>query len=179
MRDAVAKNNKHVEDLKEQYKRATSQAERDRIRKQLNDADRDFLANEKLEEGNKLYYAEDYDGAIKLYNEAIQLNPKYFEAYNNRGLAYKNLGQYERAIADFDKAIALKPNFALAYYIRGNAYTNLRQYERAIADATKAIQINPKFAEAYHLRGLCYQAIGDETKAQSDFAKAKELGYNG
>ena len=37
-------NDKKIEDLRKKYNRATSQAERDSIIKQMNDADRDFLA---------------------------------------------------------------------------------------------------------------------------------------
>ena len=56
LQDAIAKNDKQVEDLKEEYQRATTQAEKDNLRKQMTDADRDFLANQKFEEGIKLYY---------------------------------------------------------------------------------------------------------------------------
>ena len=73
-------NDKKIEDLREKYNRATSQAEKDNIIKQMNDADRDFLANQKLEEGLKLHYKENYNSAIKLYNEALQLNPNLWYA---------------------------------------------------------------------------------------------------
>ncbi len=53
---ASEENDKQIEDLREQYKRATTQAERDSIIRRMNQADRDFLANQKLEEGNRLYY---------------------------------------------------------------------------------------------------------------------------
>ena len=89
-------NDRQIKDLREKYNRATSQAERDRIIKQMNDADSDFLANQKGEEGNKLYYAKDY------------------RTYNNRGVSYDNLGQKERAIQDYSKAIQLNPNNTLA-----------------------------------------------------------------
>ena len=185
LQDAIAKNDAQFEDLKEQYKRATTQAERDRIRKQLNDTDRDFLANEKFEEGNVLYYAKDYYGAIKLYREALQLKPNYVEAYNNRGNAYSSLGQKERAIQDCDQAIALNPNFAEAYTNRaeaytnrGNAYDNLGQYERAIADYDKAIELNPKYAEAYNNRGIAYALMGNFKQAIADATKAIELNPN-
>lgn len=89
-------NDRQIKDLREKYNRATSQAERDRIIKQMNDADSDFLANQKGEEENKLYYAKDY------------------RTYNNRGVSYDNLGKKERAIQDYSKAIQLNPNFTLA-----------------------------------------------------------------
>jgi tetratricopeptide (TPR) repeat protein len=37
------------------------------------------------------------------------------EAYNNRGLAYSDKGQYDQAISDFTKALEIKPRFAAAY----------------------------------------------------------------
>ena len=176
---ASEENDRQIEDLREKYNRATTQAEKDKIREQMNDADRDFLANQKNEEGLKIHYAKDYNGAIKLYNEAIELKPDWSWPYNNRGNAYEDLKQYERAIQDYDKAIEINPNLAEAYNNRGIAYDNLGQYERAISDYNKAIELNPNYAAAYNNRAYCYQELGDKAKAQADLAKAKELGYNG
>ena len=141
LQDTIAKNDKEFEDLKEQYKRATTQAERDRIRKQLNDADRDFLTNEKLEAGNKLAYAENYHGAIKLYNEALQLKPNFDKAYNNRGIEYALLGNFNQAIADSTKAIELNPNYAEAYQLRGLLYQELGDEAKAKAEFVKAKEL--------------------------------------
>ena len=55
-----------------------------------------------------------YERAIQDYNKAIQLNPNYAEAYNNRGWAYYCLKQYGKALKDFEKALELNPNFTLA-----------------------------------------------------------------
>ena len=178
LQEAIQKNDKEFEDLKEQYKRATSQAEKDRIIKQMGQVDRDFLANQKFEEGNKLYYAKDYYGAIKLYREALKLNPNFADAYNNRGNAYKDLGQYERAIQDFDKAIQLNPNYDMAYNNRGVAYYYLGQNERAIQDYDKAIQLNPNYDMAYNNRGVCYNELGQNERAIQDYDKAIELNPN-
>ncbi|MBE9592403.1 MAG: tetratricopeptide repeat protein, partial [Proteobacteria bacterium] len=35
--------------------------------------------------------------AIEDYNKSIELDPNYADAYNNRGIAYRNLKEYERA----------------------------------------------------------------------------------
>lgn len=64
LQDAIQKNDELSASLTEQYNRATSQAERDKIRKQMKDADRDFLANQKKDEGNKFYYDKDFIGAL-------------------------------------------------------------------------------------------------------------------
>jgi len=43
-------------------------------------------------------------------DKAIELNPANAEAYYNRGLASKELGEKERAIADFEKFLTLTDN---------------------------------------------------------------------
>ena len=53
-----------------------------------------------------------WDKAIAEYNEAIELYPKYVEAYFYRGYAYDEKGLYEQAISDFTKAIEINPRFA-------------------------------------------------------------------
>ena len=179
LQEAIQKNDELAESLTEQYLRAKTQAEKDRIRKQMKDADRDFLANQKLEEGNKLYYAKDYNGAIKLYDEVIKFG-EYAEAYNNRGNAYSDLGQKERAIQDFNKAIQLNPNYAKAYNNRGNAYDDLGQKERAIQDYTRSIELNnPELYLPYYNRGIAYMdGLKQYERAIQDFNKAIQLNPN-
>ena len=175
---ASEENNRKIEDLREQYKRATSQIERDRIIKQMEQVDRDFLANQKVDEAWKLYYAKDYYGAIKLFREAIKLNPNNAYAYYGRGTAYDELKQHERAIQDFNKAIELNPNYDYAYNNRGVAYKNLGQYEQAIQDYNKAIELNPNLAEAYSNRGETYRNLKQYEWAIADYNKAIQLNPN-
>ena len=105
-------------------------------------------ADHRLEGAEKLSNG-DYNGAIKAYNKAIALDPKYAYAYIARGFAKANLKQYFAAIADYDKAIALDPKDAAAYMNRGVAKADLKQYFDAIADYDKAIALDPKYALAY------------------------------
>ncbi|MFM6202266.1 MAG: tetratricopeptide repeat protein, partial [Dolichospermum sp.] len=45
--------------------------------------------------------------AISDYNQAIQINPNYAQAYGNRGLAKSALGDKQGAIEDLQKAAQL------------------------------------------------------------------------
>ena len=67
------------------------------------------------------------------------MNPEDFIAYNNRGLAYANKGEFNAAIQDYDKAIELNPQSADAYINRGNAYDEKGEFDTAIQDYNKAI----------------------------------------
>ena len=185
---ASDENDKKIEDLREKYNRATSQTERDSIIKQMNDADRDFLANKKLEEGNKLRYAGDDYGAIKLYRESIKIKPNFDMAYINRGLAYSSLSLLgestaEKAIQDFNKTIKLNPNYVNAYHYRGDIYLLvLDDYEKAIRDFSSFIKLNkndsyvyPNNSSAYSGRALAHICLEQYEQAIKDYNKAIEL----
>src|SRR5579859_2188274 len=80
-----------------------------------------------------------YQEAIEAYNHAIQIDPRYAAAYNNRGNTYCELKEYAKAMADYSRTIELNPRYAAAYYNRGNAYCELKEYTKAIADYSRAI----------------------------------------
>lgn len=115
----------------------------------------------------------DYQGAIADFNKAINLNPKYQQAFNGRGIAYSKLKEYSQALADYDKAIALEPEDSKkVYFNRGVTFAKTKQYPQAIADYSQAITINPTNGKAYNNRGTIYNKLRDYKKAISDFNQA-------
>ncbi len=118
-----------------------------------------------------------YDLAISEYAKAIEVNPKYADSYNKRGLVYFNKNMYEQAINDYTQAIQLNPKYTDAYNNRGIIYYNQEKYDLAIIDYSKAIELDPQYAKAYHNRGLIYfTKIEDKTKGCADWKRACELG---
>ena len=75
------------------------------------------------------------------YDQSLRLDPDNAFAYNNRGGAYDDLGQYPRAIEDYDQAIRLDADYADAYNNRGNTYDKLGQREKAVQDWQKACEL--------------------------------------
>jgi Flp pilus assembly protein TadD len=114
--------------------------------------------------------------AINYLNKAIQENPKFAEAYNNRGNAYRDLNQLQKAFADYNQAIRLKKNYVQAYNNRGNIYYDLKKYKLAVNDYNKSISLKPDYRMAYLNRGLAYHQLKNRTLACKDLQKACQLG---
>jgi tetratricopeptide (TPR) repeat protein len=135
-------------------------------------ADDYFLtASESYEAGN-------YSQAAANYDKAIQLNPQYAEAYNNRGnLRYQNLNNFKGALADYDKAIAIRPNSTLTYVNRGGLKADkFNDIKGAIADFDKSIALDNQDYLVYNNRGYLKDAkLNDLPGALLDYDRAVAL----
>jgi tetratricopeptide (TPR) repeat protein len=83
------------------------------------------------------------DDAIRDYDQAIEINPKDFNAFNSRGKAFVAKRESLRAIADFTQAIEVSPSYVEAYNNRGLSHEVLGHRSEAIADFRKAQSIDP------------------------------------
>ncbi|MEQ9688522.1 MAG: tetratricopeptide repeat protein, partial [Bauldia litoralis] len=66
-------------------------------------------------------------------------------AFRNRGLSYKDKGDYDAAIIDYGEAIALYPEYVSAYNDLGIAYLAKNDLERAIAAYSAAVRLDPDY----------------------------------
>ena len=71
---------------------------------------------------------------FKILIWSLKIDPEYARAYNNRGFAYDNFGEYDKAIADYTRAISIDPYYTTAYYNRGFAYRSTGEKGKAEAD---------------------------------------------
>ncbi len=124
---------------------------------------------------NKAWEEDSTSLKIEYYSKAIEVDPKYTNAYNNRGAAYVDLGEYRKAIDDFTKTIKLDPKHASAYNNRGIAYREWGQFQKALDCFNKAIELFPRNEEFYYGRGVVYFELGQYQKARDDFRKTLEF----
>lgn len=61
-----------------------------------------------------LIMTENLDSAIFYFSKATELDPGYFQAYNNIGLAYEKKGDLSNARSYYGKAVEVNPDFQLA-----------------------------------------------------------------
>ncbi|MEO0685478.1 MAG: tetratricopeptide repeat-containing serine protease family protein, partial [Cyanobacteria bacterium J06649_11] len=103
----------------------------------------------------------DYQGAINNYNQALQINPKYVDAYKNRGFTHIVVKNYQNALKDLNQAVKLDPNNAQSYNIRGIINGILKDYQSSLKDLNKAIKIDPNKAQFYNNRGFFHNLLKD------------------
>ena len=151
------------------YVTTEDDSEREKIAADLKKNSDEFTANEHFERGWKLQDEDKNLEAIEEYSKAIELNPDYELAYNNRGLAYYNLNEYETAIRDYNRAIKVEPDFAFAYYNRGSAYHKLGRYDEAMQDYNKSLELDPTDADVYNNRGMLFYDLEQYNDAMDDF----------
>lgn len=103
--------------------------------------------------------------AVEAYNQAIRLNLKAPDLYNELGIALAELSRYEDAAKAFKGAIRLRPNSAEAHNNLGLTYYRMGEQEEAIKYFKRAISYDLKGAEVHYNLGLAYVTSGDREGA--------------
>jgi len=116
-----------------------------------------------------------WQDSITLFDHTLKVTDHNWLAYDSRGAAYKDLGNYQQAIEDLSRAIEIKPGYIDAYNNRGIAYKDLGNYSQAIEDLNRAIEMKPRFAEAYNNRGIAHKGLGNYRQAIEDYSRAIEI----
>jgi tetratricopeptide (TPR) repeat protein len=104
------------------------------------------MANEKLED------------AIRSFELALRIDPKYVDAWIKKGYAHFHLGQYTVAIHSYDKALDIDLNDGEAWNMKGLAYYKMNNYEKAVEACEKAIDINPNDGMSWYNKA-CYLTV--------------------
>ena len=115
---------------------------------------------------------ENYILSINLFSQAISINPKYADAFYNRGNVYRETGQFKNAVLDYTQFIELNPDSYLGFYKRGCAFKDSKKFFEAIKDFNSAISINPKFLDAINERGVVYRSLMEFEKSIDSFEHA-------
>lgn len=104
-------------------------------------------------EAAKKVMEKQYPEAESLYSRAISINSSNLEAYLQRGVVRREMGNQNGAISDgrmvvkmADAMIKTNPGSAGLYYQRGMGYRLARDFVSARQDIARAIQMNNKKA---------------------------------
>lgn len=87
----------------------------------------------------------DFEGAIRDYGEAIEIDPERANAYNGRCWAYAIQRRPQDALADCDESLRLNPDDPYALDSRALVHWLMSQDKLARADLERARALDPSF----------------------------------
>ena len=89
------------------------------------------MARDYRNQGWELQRRGDLDGAMSLYQKAIEIDPFYAVAYNDLGIIYESNAWLDRAEQSYLQAIKVDPNYPSAYSNLALLYENKRDLKKA------------------------------------------------
>lgn len=118
----------------------------------------------------------DIDKAISLLQEAVRIDPKFYKAWVNLGLAFERKGDLTEAQNCYEEAIKCQPMwFPLAHYNLAGIHLKRGELSKALSECDAAIRAEPKFARAYLRKGTILAQQKRFPEAIALFEKALQL----
>lgn len=142
-------------------------------------------------------YLDDYDkpdnvdAAINLFQQALQLDPTYAQAYASLGDAYWKKYLHTRDVhliqttrAPCDQALHLDQKLSAAHECLGTIAAGTGHYEEAAMEFERAVDYDPTNDDAYTGLAHAYELLDKPTEAETTYRKVIDLrpqywgGYN-
>jgi len=99
---------------------------------------KNFTDKELKDQGNKLFAARNFDGAIDSYTLAIIKNSNVPHYYTNRALCYLNQKRWPQAVQDARQALEKDPNLVKGHFYLGKALLERESLDEAIKHLHRA-----------------------------------------
>lgn len=110
-------------------------------------------AKEFIKKGNEAYNKNDYENAVKRYQQAVAKSPLNPSAQYNLGNALYRTNKVDEAIQAYDKALentasSAKTDRSVSYYNKGVVLQNSKKIPECIEAYKNALKLNPKDEDA-------------------------------
>jgi tetratricopeptide (TPR) repeat protein len=125
-------------------------------------AEQELTAQQCFERG---FNSKDPDEQVRLFSQAIALNPTYINAFIARGMVYHKMSNLDAAMGDYDEAIRLRPDHAKVFNSRGTTRYATGDLHAALLDFEQAIRLKPDYADAIRNRDVARRAIAAKSRA--------------
>ncbi|MGD0534503.1 MAG: tetratricopeptide repeat protein [Methanoregula sp.] len=125
--------------------------------------------------GSKSAELKKYEEAIKFYNRALEIDPKFIFALGLKGDAFYLSEKYEDALKCYKQIIEINPAEAKAWQSRGLTQSQINKFEESIQSFDKALELNPKYTIAWNNRGKSLEQLQRYDDAIASYDKALEI----
>jgi len=129
-------------------------------------------ARDKFKLGLQQKYEHNSAAALKNFDAAIKLAPKYVPIYFEKAALLADLKKTDQAIAVCNQMLAIDPKFLSGLHLRACCYDESRKYQQAVDDYTSAIALEKSDTAAYEQRAKIYAKMGRQADSVRDKAEA-------
>lgn len=119
--------------------------------------------------------AENYQGAVKLFTRAIEIDPGNAQAYNERAFALLGMHRDRDAIADFERALEINPNFPGARRWLAMTVADLGEHRRAAEEWLRHIRNEPNGDSYMGISPTDWARCAEQFALAGDRARAIQL----
>jgi len=126
------------------------------------------LADFSKDAGNACMKDGDFNEALKLYTEAIDLDGNNAVYFCNRSAAYIKLDDLEKALRDVQVALQLDPTYARAYGRMGVIQSTLGNHLKAYSCYKKANELDPGNDSYENNLRVSAEIINNQSQGQGD-----------
>ena len=124
----------------------------------------------------------DLERAIGLFNQAIQVDPRFALAYAGLADAERRIwdktndGSWtQKALSAAQQAQALNDNLPEVHFNLGSLYTDTGRTAEAVAELQRALQLAPNSDEVLRRLGTAYLKSGQQKEAIAAYTRATEV----
>ena len=112
--------------------------------------------------------------ALSEYRQAVRLDPVFWMARVNVGIALRDLGRIDESIAEFRQMAASAPKQAAVHYNLGVSLERIDDTAGAIAAYRRTLQLDPAHIEALSNLGNALVTLGSPAEAAANLREALE-----
>jgi tetratricopeptide (TPR) repeat protein len=116
-----------------------------------------------------------FEKAVELFTQAIDLDSDFTKAILARASAYEELIQYKKAAEDYETLSLLQPGKGDYSMKAGMFYFEAKEYQKAIPLLNSASETDAKNSKIYNLKAKCYFAIKNYPEALDEINTALQL----
>jgi len=128
-----------------------------------------------LESGQRYFDKGQYAEASIQYRKALQIDPRYADAYYHLGKAELKLRAWQDAYKAFNQLVLIEPANVNAHSELFSLYLSGHQYTEAQQEADTLVSLDPKSAYPYELVGAVAMARARYQDALEAFSRARDL----
>jgi tetratricopeptide (TPR) repeat protein len=128
-----------------------------------------------VEEGARLQAGGKADGALELYERAMEADPDYLLAYEAAAPLWLSLGRDDVVISRFERVTLRHPDYPFGWYTLAYAYRRAGRLEHAVMAYETCIDLLPDEAEPHFGLAMAHKKAGRPAAALAAFERYIEL----